>query len=326
MGEYDDISMKELEFEALLTQSLSVLPPEEETVWEITPWRKAMGRILWGYGLTSITLNFVCLNYILPAIGVVLMLLGFRALRRENCWFKACWVMSVVRTVWLLFHLSVNATIWTERIYANPVVQVLGCGNLALVFVLTLCLWRGLREIHIKAGFAPGGGAALAMAVWYLIICLLGFVQYSGILIAGVIVVAYILILRSLHKLSLEMEEAGYVMTPAEVKLSDRKVGWGLFALMAVGIAIGYLCFSMVGEITVRFHKKERIVLHISLIYIIRKAYVRNVKANYPIKPRSLIQQLLSWKIGASRPGENNVEIAAAIPSMVESPTDIVFK
>ena len=34
---------------------VTVIPPGEEMVYEITPWRKAMNRILWGYGLTSIT-------------------------------------------------------------------------------------------------------------------------------------------------------------------------------------------------------------------------------------------------------------------------------
>ena len=76
MREYDDIPLNEREFDDLLTRSISDLPPDEELVREITPWRKAMNRILLGFGLTSITLNFLCLNYLLPAIGVVLMLLG----------------------------------------------------------------------------------------------------------------------------------------------------------------------------------------------------------------------------------------------------------
>lgn len=43
-----------------------------------------MNRILFGMALCAITLNFWCLNYILPAIGTVLLLLGFRTLRRKT--------------------------------------------------------------------------------------------------------------------------------------------------------------------------------------------------------------------------------------------------
>ena len=47
-----------------------------------------MNRILFGMALCAITLNFLCLNYILPAVGTVLLLLGFRTLRRENRWLR----------------------------------------------------------------------------------------------------------------------------------------------------------------------------------------------------------------------------------------------
>ena len=62
----------------------SSLPPDDGLVEEITPWRRAMKRALLGIALNLVTLNFWCLNYLLPAIGTLLLLLGFRALRREN--------------------------------------------------------------------------------------------------------------------------------------------------------------------------------------------------------------------------------------------------
>ena len=46
---------------------------------EVTPWRRAMNRILFGMALCAVTLNFWCLNYILPAIGTVLLLLATSA-------------------------------------------------------------------------------------------------------------------------------------------------------------------------------------------------------------------------------------------------------
>lgn len=54
----------------------------------VTPWKRAMGRVLAGTALTALGTNLWELNYLLPGIGLVLMLLGFRLLRREE--IEAC--------------------------------------------------------------------------------------------------------------------------------------------------------------------------------------------------------------------------------------------
>ena len=82
MREHERESARDDAFEALLAQSVDELPPEE-IVADVTPWRRAMERVLFGLALCMVTLNFWCLNYFLPAIGTVLLLLGFRALRRR---------------------------------------------------------------------------------------------------------------------------------------------------------------------------------------------------------------------------------------------------
>lgn len=47
-----------------------------------------MGRVLAGTALTALGTNLWGLNYLLPGIGLVLMLLGFRLLRPEE--IEAC--------------------------------------------------------------------------------------------------------------------------------------------------------------------------------------------------------------------------------------------
>ena len=63
-----------------------------------------------GLALSTLTLNFLNLQYILPAIGLLFLWLGFRRLRQVNGWFKACWIVTILRTVAFLFILIVNAT------------------------------------------------------------------------------------------------------------------------------------------------------------------------------------------------------------------------
>ena len=72
--------MNDREFDALLESAAPELPPDD-VARDVTPWRRAIGNILGGSAMCSITLNFFCLNYLLPTIGVILQLLGFRPLR-----------------------------------------------------------------------------------------------------------------------------------------------------------------------------------------------------------------------------------------------------
>lgn len=76
-------SLNEKAFEAALQASVPERLPDKAAV---TPWKRAMGRVLAGTALTGT--NLWGLNYPLPGIGLVLMLLGFRLLRREE--IEAC--------------------------------------------------------------------------------------------------------------------------------------------------------------------------------------------------------------------------------------------
>ena len=71
-------------FDERIEQELAGIVPGEGIVGEVDPWRVPLGRIAAGLALTGITLNFLYLQYLLPALGIVLQYLGFRALRRSG--------------------------------------------------------------------------------------------------------------------------------------------------------------------------------------------------------------------------------------------------
>ena len=112
--------MNDREFDALLASAAPELPPDD-VARDVTPWRRAIGNILGGSAMCSITLSFFCLNYLLPTIGVILQLLGFRPLRRENRWFRACWLLAVLRAALFLPCIVLNATIYSNAVYASSV-------------------------------------------------------------------------------------------------------------------------------------------------------------------------------------------------------------
>lgn len=243
MSERDWELMKDAELDLALKNSIPELPPDD-IVMEVTPWRKAMNRSLAGLALTTIMLNFLGLNYILPAVGVIMMLLGFRALRGENGWFKGCWIISSVRAVCIFASLILNATIYQEAVYASRLSDVFIALNVAMVFLMLFFLWKGFRAVKLKAGLPAHAGGAGAMIVWYALVCLLAAEQYTGWLILIALIIAYALIIRSLFKLSGELDEAGYAICPAAVRVSDRTLVIALLAAVAAGIVCCKLLFN----------------------------------------------------------------------------------
>lgn len=223
-------------FEALLAQSVDELPPEE-IVADVTPWRRAMERVLFGLALCMVTLNFWCLNYLLPAIGTVLLLLGFRALRQENPWLRGCFVCAVLRTACVFPSLILNTTILPGDACRSAAAAV----SAALMLALLLCFWQGLRAVQRKAGLPAQGGGAGALLAWYVLVCVLAAVHYTGWIVPVAMLVGYVCILRSLFRLSGALDEAGYAIAPQPVRVTDRCIALVLAAALGIGCTLGYL-------------------------------------------------------------------------------------
>lgn len=232
-------NMSDAEFETLLEDHVSELPPED-VVAEVTPWKESINRVLVGLALTVITLNFWCLDYILPAVGIVLLLLGFRTLRHENKWFGCCFVMSVIRTSYFFPSLILNTMIIQSSVYASiePVMTVV---NMLLLFLQFVCFWRAFLAVQEKAGVPPHAGAAAALIVWYVLMCLLALVQYRGWIIVGGMIVGYFFIIRNLYLLSGKLDEAGYAIQTASVRIPDDCIVILIVLFLAVGLVCGYL-------------------------------------------------------------------------------------
>ena len=234
MREHERESARDDAFEALLAQSVAELPPEE-IVADVTPWRRAMNRILFGMALCAITLNFWCLNYILPAIGTVLLLLGFRTLRRENRWLGGCFAVTVIRAACFFATLILNTTILQSAVFTPAVTTTLTVINAVLLLALYFCFWRGLLAVQKKAGLPAQAGGALALIVWYALVCVLAAVHYTGWIVPIAMLVGYGCILRSLYRLSGALDEAGYAIAPGPVRVTDRCLVLVLAAVLGIG-------------------------------------------------------------------------------------------
>lgn len=232
--------MTDKNFEAVLAHSVSD-PPPDEIVRNVTPWKKSINRVLTGHAMTTITFNFWYLNYTLPAISMILLLLGFRTLRRETRWFRACFIITILRSAYFFPSLVLNTTIFQSTFYASPLARVLAVINLVVLqFIEFFCLWRGFLSVQKKAALPPHAGGAAALIVWYALMCLLALIQYSDIFIFSAMILGYGFIIRSLYRLSKELDEAGYVIHTAPVRVTDRCIVLSIAGLLLAGAVCGY--------------------------------------------------------------------------------------
>ena len=214
--------------------------PEEERV-EPTPWQHLAGKLVWGVIFSTITLNFLYLDVILPAIGMIWLVQAFRPLRRENGWLRLChglaWVLCAAR----LCTRAVQGTLLPEtEAFASlerPVGLVLAAVWLALYF----SLWRGLLAIARRGGQEnPSAPGAAMLMVWYgalMALALAGPEQVSGLAFV-LILLLYFLILRSLRKTLRFFEENGYTLQPLPSRVSDGRLTALWLAAVALAIVL----------------------------------------------------------------------------------------
>ena len=201
---------------------------------------QALTRVLIGMTLTGLTLNVLCLNYILPAIGMVFLLVGLRALRRENAGFKGGYVIAILRTFYITVWMILDTTIYADVLTGTTAAVVLTLFNLVIVLAQVVCLWSGLKALRQKAGFEAKCGAAAALIVWNAVLCALGVMNWSGWIVFGIImIVLYIIIMRRLFALAGELDNAGCTITPVPVRVKDWQLVLSLAVLLAAGMACG---------------------------------------------------------------------------------------
>ena len=227
------------DIDVMLQDGLDDLP--QDISHGVTPWRRAMNLCLAGIALNTLTLNFLLLNYILPTAGLIMMLLGFRSLRRENALFRLCFIISAVRIMFLIPSLALNATVYADVVYDSPAYYTLSVINMILLLLMFFFLRFALLEVQQKAGLPPRAKGTVALIVWYFILILLALINYKGIIIGIIMIVAYICIIRSLVNMSHTLDAAGYALNAAPVRIPGAVLVAGIVVIIAAGITCGYI-------------------------------------------------------------------------------------
>lgn len=221
----------DLRFDALLTEGADALPPAPD----ISPWRSAMYCIVWGIALKTLTLNFAYLNYILPALGCILLVLGFRTLRRENRALRWAYGLSVAaaatRSVCAVL-LALPVDVGSTFAYADS----------ALMLGTLIALWRGMIGVSRAAGAEkPSAPAAGTLAIFYAVLIVLALIGLEGWLLVLPVLAVYLVILRNLVKLFRSLEDTGCAIHAAPVHLPTAAVLWGYLGLTLAAVVLAML-------------------------------------------------------------------------------------
>ena len=224
----------------MIEQGLGEIVPGEGVVEEVNPWREPIGRIAAGMALTGITLNFLYLQYLLPTLGAALQYLGFRTLRRSGPAFRIAWGLSLVELVWHAVWLMLSASPWRLE---GMTAYALGLAGMAVQIARLLLLRAGLRDVCRRAEVEPQGDPLRAAVIWQVLIAVLAFSPLAQSWLAAIpMIIAFVLIIRSLVRVGGSLGGAGYCFVDAPVRVSSGVMKWGYllgcFALVLLTSAV----------------------------------------------------------------------------------------
>ena len=238
-------------FEGLIKSSIPYEPPEE-IVKAVTPWKKAFKRVIWGLALNTLTLNFLYLNYILPLVGTILSILGLRTLRNETKWFKAYYILNIIREVYFAGILSINATINLHQAIPQA---VLVATNLIFTFLNILFFCMSLYSVEKKSDIEPRKSPMIALILWYAGLAFLAVINFHGFIIPWVMIIGFIVILVSLNKIAKDIDQIGYTIENAPVKINDAL----MTALIVVTLVAGIGCaYAFDGSYNMQWEVKDK--------------------------------------------------------------------
>lgn len=234
------MSEKELHFDRQLIEGLSEVAPPDEEIRKTNPWSIPLDRIIGGLILTTLHLNLLYLHYILPTIGTVMIFLGFRSLRNENSYFKILWVFSTIK---LLVQLA--SLVWLSTPLHLSNYPELAAGLIMQVFQIAMLLLfhAALKVTFKKAGKLMENTPLIWAALWTAAIFLIALSPLAGSwLVAIPMIACYIFIIKLLYRIESQLEDTGYLLANAPVRISSGAFGktYCLTALILVLACNGF--------------------------------------------------------------------------------------
>jgi hypothetical protein len=238
------------EFEKNLIEKLEDFIPEERALKSVNPFSKPISYIVWGLIISSIQLDLLHLQYLLPNIGIVLILVGYRSIKNENKWFYRAWLLTIVTLVVLLLLYICLASPWLNDF------EVGSYSFMGMLFsIVFLCYRVAIFLIFRQAILTVYGNCGLKQPRDYLLlstICigLIGLMAFLPVNVSDMLVwmtstlmiALFLVIVKTLFLVKDNLGIVGYSIINASIRFGSRTVI--LSYIMITCILVGLVCYS----------------------------------------------------------------------------------
>lgn len=224
---------------------------------EVTLWQQTYENILVGMGMCAITLNFLLLNYILPAIGTLMIFLGFRKLRRENKWFRSAYGLAGIKLLLTIFLLVFNTFIGREKIEAAEAWKIVSLLVGILPLIIYIGFFYGIETELKKHGEKAEKKNLIHMILWYALVACLAHIadgNYNNLVVGLIFLADYIQILMATSRMAAHLEKTGYILEEYPERIANGKYARAAVLATAAGIVIGY---GFLGSYRMNWVEKE---------------------------------------------------------------------
>lgn len=244
MSERDFDRFSDEKFEKFLREEASEIDIGEKSVKKVNPWKKSTDMIFAGLILQLFGIGIFYLNYILPLVGSLLIVIGFRMLSNENKWFKAGFVFSLLRSCAQAVSLILESALIKDQALQTFLSWPWSVINAVFILGAVGCLWGGFRGVQKKAGVPVRTKSLCALFLIYLLPSLLLIINIRMALLLILLPALLIIVVVCFRRIINDISASGYSIRPKAVKIPV----WAVIAIgltvTATGVLIGNFFFA----------------------------------------------------------------------------------
>lgn len=236
MNNWDEMDRK-------IMAGMSEIDIPETEVKRITPWNRAMRKIIWGIILNLFTIAFYGLNLLLPFLGDILMTLGLRSLKKTNKGFRRAYILAWIHLSLRLISIAGAATPVYEKEYLGVLQLILLIGAF---IALLVSLKQGIDQV-IDNRVCETKNPLNGLIAWCVVLFMVAVTGLGGLwTVAITLIVAMIVIVCKTLSFGRTLDDYGYEVVPSIIRVSGKTLGLILIALALVVIAVFTLLFGRV--------------------------------------------------------------------------------
>jgi len=256
-----------MRFDAMLVQDLECAHLPCSILKQIKPWSLAFKHIMLGYvlmWLAAFSLSFaprhpdkpwlIFLGNLFAVLQAALVYIGFRSLRNVNRCFFFCWIVTMLPIVHTVWEVGLG-----KHVLDHADTVPLDWLGFAVNTAFFLCIWWGILCVQRSAGQSTRRSPAHLILIYYALIILLPrldlictclpprlatTVDLILHLLAYFFTLSLFAIFVTLSKIPTSLDQIGYVLIPAHVRLSPIPFCGLCLAVTAVLRLISHILYN----------------------------------------------------------------------------------